>query len=203
MQAVSVVRRRSCGDPLVLLRGHDRREAVADDRDPYRRKGEGAQVAAEPPGVRHQVERPGLVYAEGDFGLAALGSDLAGGRTRRDARRGPSWPRSPERGRSLRRPKGDASLVEQKAQALVADVVDYHLGGQEVGRPGQTSRQEGQVVLGRLRLGDLLDLMASGQRGGLRPTAGALGVERIEAVGVEAVDHISEPGRHWCGFVYF
>ena len=52
--------------------------------------------------------------------------------------------------------------VEQDAQALVADVVDHPLGDQEVGQFGQAPGRERQVVLGRFRLRDLLDLAPLG-----------------------------------------
>src|SRR5512144_829343 len=41
--------------------------------------------------------------------------------------------------------KGDALLAEEKAQALVADVVDHPLGDEEVGQLGQTPGRERQV----------------------------------------------------------
>jgi hypothetical protein len=47
-------------------------------------------------------------------------------------------------------------------------------GDQEVGR--QAPGRERQVVLGLLRLRDLLDLAALGQREGLRPATGVLGI---------------------------
>jgi hypothetical protein len=58
--------------------------------------------------------------------------------------------------------KGDALLAEQDPKALVADVVDHPLGDQEVGQFGQAPGREGQAVLGRLGLGDLLDLAPLG-----------------------------------------
>jgi hypothetical protein len=48
-------------------------------------------------------------------------------------------------------------------------------------------------VFGRLWLGDLLDLVPLRQRERLRPSSFVLRVERVEAVGVEVVDHIADP----------
>jgi hypothetical protein len=56
--------------------------------------------------------------------------------------------------------KGDAFLAEQRAQALVADVVDHPLGHQELRQLGQAPGRKRQAMLSRLRLGDLLDLAA-------------------------------------------
>lgn len=123
-----------------------------------------------PSGVGHQVERAELVHAEDDFGLAVLGYDLAvgdcievldAGLLGRVVRVTGGLP-------GLQALKGDAFLAEQDAQALVADVVDHPLGDQEVRQLGQTPGRERQVVLGRLRLRDLLDLTAFRQRERLR-----------------------------------
>jgi hypothetical protein len=93
--------------------------------------------------------------------------------------------------------KGQALLAEQAAHALVADVVDHPLGDQEVGQLGQAPGRERQAVLGRLRLGDLLDLPAfrEGERSG--PAALVLWVQSVEAVGVEVVNHVPDPV--WAG----
>jgi hypothetical protein len=91
--------------------------------------------------------------------------------------------------------KGDAFLAEQDAQALVADVVDHPLGDQEVGQLDQAPGREGQAVLGRLGLRDLLDLPTFGQGEGLRPAAPVLRVKGFEAVGVEVVHHVPDPVR--------
>jgi len=56
--------------------------------------------------------------------------------------------------------KRDALLVEQDSKALVADAVDRPLGDQEVGQLDQAPGRKRQAVLGRLGLGDLLDLPA-------------------------------------------
>jgi hypothetical protein len=89
--------------------------------------------------------------------------------------------------------KRDALLTEQNPKALVADVVDHPLGDQEVGQLGQAPGRERQAVLDRRGLGDLLDLTAFGQGEGLGPSAPVLGLQRVEAVGVEVVDHIADP----------
>jgi hypothetical protein len=59
--------------------------------------------------------------------------------------------------------KGDAFLAEQRAQPLVADVVDHPLGDQELRQLGQAPRRERQAMLGWPGLGDLLDLPPLGQ----------------------------------------
>lgn len=91
--------------------------------------------------------------------------------------------------------KGHAFLAEQDPKALVADVVDHPLGDQEVGQLGQTPGRERQAVLGRLGLGDLLDLPAFREAKGSRPTTLIFRVERLEAVGVEVVEHVPDPVR--------
>jgi hypothetical protein len=48
-------------------------------------------------------------------------------------------------------------------------------------------------MLGRPGLGDLLDLAPLGQGEHLGPTAPVLGVERLEAVRLEVVDHVPDP----------
>ena len=58
--------------------------------------------------------------------------------------------------------QGDALLAEQDAQALVAAVVDHPLGDQGVGQFDRAPGRERQTVLGRLGLGDLLDLSRQG-----------------------------------------
>jgi hypothetical protein len=143
----------------------------------------------------HQIERAELVHAEDDFGLAVLGYDLPVsdriqvlhprllGRVVRVAGGLPG----------LQALKGDALLAEQDAQALVADVVDHPLGDQEVRQLGQTPGRERQVALGRLGLRDLLDIAPLGQRERLGPAALVLRIQRLEAVGVEVVDHIPDP----------
>src|SRR3989442_3413637 len=92
-----------------------------------------------PARVGHQVERPELVHAEDDFGLALLGYDLAvrdrvevfdAGLLGRVVGVAGGLP-------GLQALKGDAFLAEQDAQALVADVVDHPLGDQEVRQLGQ------------------------------------------------------------------
>jgi len=54
--------------------------------------------------------------------------------------------------------KGDALLAEQRPQALVADVVDHPLSDQELCQLRQAPGGKRQAVVGRVRLGDLLDL---------------------------------------------
>ncbi|WSK67007.1 hypothetical protein OG295_01600 [Streptomyces sp. NBC_01276] len=63
----------------------------------------------------------------------------------------------------------------------MADIVDHPLGDQEVGQLGQAPGRERQAVLGRLGLGDLLDLPAFREGEGSRPAAFELRVERREA----------------------
>jgi hypothetical protein len=67
------------------------------------------------------------------------------------------------------------------------------LGDQEVGQFGQAPGRKRQAVLGRLGLGDLLDLPAFWEGEGSRSAAHVLRVERVEAVGVEALT----PSPRW------
>jgi hypothetical protein len=91
--------------------------------------------------------------------------------------------------------KRHARLAERDPKALMADVVDHSLGDQEVGQLGQAPGRERQAVLGRLGHGDLLDLAAFREGEGLGPAALVLRVKRVEAVGVEVVDHVADPVR--------
>jgi hypothetical protein len=59
--------------------------------------------------------------------------------------------------------KGDAFLAEQRAQALVADVVDHPLGDQEVGELGQAPGREGQAVLSGVDLAVFLISLRCGK----------------------------------------
>ena len=54
--------------------------------------------------------------------------------------------------------KADALLAEQRAQSLVADVVDHPLSHQELRQLRQAPSGKRQIMLGRPGLGDLLDL---------------------------------------------
>nr|WP_242675749.1 hypothetical protein [Streptosporangium minutum] len=108
----------------------------------------------------HQIERAELIHAEDDVGLTLLGCDLTigdrvevfhAGLLGCVVRIAGGLP-------GLQALKRDAFLVEQDARALVADVVDYSLSDQELRQLGQAPGRERQVMLGRLRLGDLLDL---------------------------------------------
>jgi hypothetical protein len=146
-----------------------------------------------------EVERAELIHAEDDFGLTVFGYDLAVGDRIQVLDAGllggvvgvvGGLP-----GRyALKR---HALLAEQAPQALMADVVDHPLGDQEIGQLGQAPGRKRQAVLGRLGLGDFLDLPALGQGERLRPTASVLRVERIEAVGVEVMDHVPDHGPRW------
>jgi hypothetical protein len=92
-----------------------------------------------PARVRLKVEGPELVHAEDNFGLARLGHDLAvGDRVEVFAPGLLGGVVGVARGLpGLCALEGDAFLAEQDAQALVADVVDYPLGDQEVGQLDQ------------------------------------------------------------------
>jgi len=112
-----------------------------------------------------QVQGAELVQADHSLRLAVLGYDLAvgdgvqvldAGLLRGVVRIAGGLP-------GLYALKRDSLLAEQDPQALVADVVDHPLGDQEVGQLGQAPGRERQAVLGRLGLGDLLDLPASGR----------------------------------------
>jgi len=74
----------------------------------------------------------------------------------------------------------------------VADVVDHPLGDEELGQLGQAPGGKGQVVIHRPRQGDLLDLptLGQGELGG--PAAGVFGGQRVEAVVVEVVEHLTD-----------
>jgi hypothetical protein len=113
-----------------------------------------------PARARLQVQRPELIDAEDHLRVAALRGHLAVGDRvqlldprllRRVARVPGSLP-------GLYPLKGDALLAEQHPQPLVADVVDHPLSHQEIRQLGQAPGGKRQVVLGRLSLGDLLDL---------------------------------------------
>jgi hypothetical protein len=150
-----------------------------------------------PAGVGLEVERAELVHAEDDFGLARLGYDLAVGYRVEVLDPGLLGGVVGVAGGlpGLHPLKRDALLVEQDPKALMADVVDHPLGDQEVRQLGQAPGRERQAVLGRLGLGDLLDLPALGQRERPGAPAPVLGVEGVEAVGVEVVDHVPDPVR--------
>ena len=75
--------------------------------------------------------------------------------------------------------------AEQLQQAFMADVVDHPLSDQEVGQLGQAPGRERQTVICGTGKGDLLDLLALRQREDRWAAARVLGIERVEAVGVE------------------
>ncbi|WP_182899760.1 hypothetical protein [Microbispora sp. H10830] len=137
-----------------------------------------------------EVKRAELVQTEGDFRLTLLWHDLAvgdrvevldAGLLRGVVRVAGGRP-------GLYALKRHALPSEQDPQALMADVVDHLLGaGSRPAWPGSRSRT--QAVLGRLGLGDLLDLAPLGQRERPGPPAHVLRVERLEAIGVEVVEH--------------
>ena len=76
----------------------------------------------------------------------------------------------------------------------MADVVDHPLSDQELGQLGQAPRRERQVVVLRAGQRHLLDLpgAAASVNVGGRPPA-YFGCQRVEAVGVEVVDHLPDP----------
>jgi len=88
--------------------------------------------------------------------------------------------------------KADALLAEQQAQALMADVVDHPLGDQEVRQLGQAPGRERQTVIGRPAQRSLLDLLALRQGELWWAPAAVLGTQRVEAVGVEVVEHVPD-----------
>lgn len=63
------------------------------------------------------------------------------------------------------------------------------------GRLDQAPGREWKAVLGRLGLGDLLDLPSFQEGEALRAPAPVLGAERLEAIGVEVVHHVPGPVR--------
>jgi len=89
--------------------------------------------------------------------------------------------------------KRHALLTEQNPQALMADVFDHPLGDQELGEFGQTPRRERQTMISRPRQRHLADLATLGQRERRRPATAIAGIQRIEPIGIEVVDHRSDP----------
>jgi hypothetical protein len=89
--------------------------------------------------------------------------------------------------------KGHALLVEQGAQALMADVVDHPLSDQEVGQLGQRPGREGQIMVDRPGQRGLLDLAPLDEGEGGRAAAGIARIQRVEPIEVEVVQHIADP----------
>ena len=144
---------------------------------------------------RLQVQRPEFVHAEDHLRVAGPGGRLAVSDgvqvvhprlLGRVVRVGGVLP-------GLHGLKRDVLRAQQLPQALVGDVVDHPLGDQEVSELGQAPPGERQPVLGRLGLGDLLDLPPLGQREHRRAPARVAGIQRLEAVGVEVVQHVPDP----------
>ena len=75
----------------------------------------------------------------------------------------------------------------------MADVVDHPLSDQELCQLGQAPGREGQVVVLRAGQGDLLDRLALGEGELRRSAAGVLRGQGVEPVGVEVVDHLTDP----------
>src|ERR1022692_3325853 len=148
-----------------------------------------------PPGSRLQVQRPELIDAEDHFRIAVLRGRfpvgdgiqlLDPGLLLRVVRVLGGFP-------GFQALKGGAFLSEQDPQALVADVVYHPLSHHEIGQLGQAPGGERQVMLGRLGLGDLLDLPPLAQRELRRMAALVLRVKGAEPVGVKVADHIADP----------
>jgi hypothetical protein len=116
-------------------------------------------------GVGHQVEWSELVQAEDDVGFVVLGYDLAVGDGVEVLDAGLSGGVVGVAGglQGLYALKGDAFLAEQDAKALVADVVDHPSATRKSASLARLQVEKGLAVLGRLRLGDLLDLAPLGQ----------------------------------------
>jgi hypothetical protein len=74
----------------------------------------------------------------------------------------------------------------------VGDVCDHPLGDQVVGQLGQAPGRKGPAEVGGDRERDLLDLWSLWQGEGWRPPVGVAGVEGVEAVAVEVVDHLTD-----------
>jgi hypothetical protein len=84
-----------------------------------------------------------------------------------------------------------AARKQQRAQALVADVIDHSLGDQELLQLGQAPRENGRSW----STGWALAIFLISRRWprvnfGARPVPG---VERTETIGVEVVDHVTDP----------
>src|SRR5712691_7717225 len=143
--------------------------------------------------LRLQVERPELIEADDDVGVVrARLRDAVGDRVQLE---------DPVllglEGRvvgALPRPQGlkaDAFLVEQLPQPLVGDVVDHPLGDEVVSELGQAPGRKGLAKVGRDAERDLLDLLPLWQGEGARTAAPVARIERIEAVPVEVMDHLT------------
>ena len=89
--------------------------------------------------------------------------------------------------------KGDTLLTEEHAETLVADVVDHPLSHQVVGQLGERPGRKGLAVIARAPKGDLFDSGPLGQGELGWSATGVLGGQRIEAIGVEVVDHLADP----------
>src|ERR1022692_3637958 len=133
-----------------------------------------------PPGSRLQVQRPELIDAEDHFRIAVLRGRFPVGDgiqlldpalLLRVVRVLGGFP-------GFQALKGGAFLSEQDPQALVADVVDHPLSHHEFRWLRQAPGGERQVMLGRLGLGDLLDLPPLAQRELRRMAALVSRVER-------------------------
>ena len=144
-------------------------------------------------GVRLQVQRPELVQADhhGRVNGAGLGMPV-GDRIGLQHARLLSLEVGVVGGlEGLQTLKGDTLLAQQRAQPLMADVLDHPLGDQEVGQLRQAPRRERQVVVGRARQRDPLHLLALGQRERRRAPTPIARVQRVKAIRVEVVDDVA------------
>ena len=144
---------------------------------------------------RLQVQRPELIHAKDHLRVARPGGRLAvTDRVQvihprllgRVVRVGGGLP-------GLHGLKRDVLRAQQLPQALMGDIVDHPLGDQEVSELGQAPPGKRQPVLGRPGLGDLLDLPPLGQREHRRAPARIPRIQRLQAVGAEAVQHVADP----------
>lgn len=118
-----------------------------------------------------------------------------GRRSRTTARSAPSWPHTvdPWSFPGFQPLKADALLREERANPLVADVLDHPFGHKEISQLGQTPGGKRQLIVCRTGLGDLLDLTPL-RHGELRRSATlVLRVQRGELAGVDVADHIPHP----------
>ncbi len=89
--------------------------------------------------------------------------------------------------------KGHALLAQQRAQPLVADVLDHPLINQVVAQLGEAPGRERQVVVRGPGERDPLDLVALLVGELRRPPTPVTRIQRLEPVDVEVVDHIADP----------
>src|SRR5580704_7512667 len=174
------------------------RDRYWDDRDPSSLPRPGRRAAG-PAG--HQQDPPAS-----DASLATHVAQASGGPAalrcvghREPGRLGihPGWLHGmgPEQHIPYRRLVHGRRMVRRLAQCITCpeNLQIRYLSNQELRQLRQAPGREGQVTLGRLRHGDLLDLPPLAQGELQRVATLVPRVQRIESVGVEIIDHIAHP----------